>query len=140
MVSLAPDSSSTGLHLRPRQQQRGGDIGAIGKADRDRPVDAVSFTRGLDKVGQFGGTSFEIVEVELARPEPTEKARHAVFQYLAARRQERAAGRQSLAERDEIVLVAAGAVQQQQGRQARRAGADETVDEAEVWHKGRWLA
>src|SRR6185503_14051275 len=79
---------------------------------------------------------FQVVEIEHALGAPPEETRHAVFGHLAARGQQSGARQQALAERDQIVLVAAGAVQQQKHRQTGPRRRDETMAEAEVGHDG----
>ena len=59
--------------------------------------------------------------IEYAFRDPPEETRHPALEHVAPRTQERRAGREHLAERDEIVLVAAGAVQhQERGRPGNR--------------------
>ena len=72
----------------------------------------------------------EVLLVEDAHGEAAEEAGHAVLEHGPARRQEVRLGRQAPAERQEVVLVAARAVEQEE-RGARSPG-NEAVDEAEV--------
>src|SRR5580700_1864121 len=70
--------------------------------------------RFFDEICELPGPEPHVVFVETAFGKAPEKSRHAVFQHFAARRKQRSGRRDHAAERDEVVLVAAGAVQQQQ--------------------------
>src|SRR5574340_565756 len=87
----------------------------------------------FDEPGQFLGARFQVVEVEHAFGKPPEEARHTVLDHFSADNQKRRASEQHPAERDEVFLVASGAVQQEQPRRAAR---DERVYEPEILH--RW--
>ena len=74
------------------------------------------------------GLQFQIFQIEDAFGEAAKKSGHAVFQHSPARAEQRRAGDKLLAERDQVVLIAAGSVQEQQsdlgpvGKRARRNG------------------
>ena len=70
-----------------------------------------------------------VVLVEHALGEAAEEARHAVLEHAAARREQGRAGRDHLAEPEQVVLVAAGAVQQQERREPASRRGLETMDE-----------
>src|ERR1700730_1101875 len=70
-------------------------------------------SRFFDEIGELQGAVAHIVLVEAALGKAPEKSRHAVFQDFSARRKQRRVRRDHATERDEIVLVATGAVQQQ---------------------------
>ena len=75
----------------------------------------------------------QVVEVEVAHAAPREEARgHAALEHLAARTEQRRLGSELAAEVDQLVLVAARAVQQQQRRRAaaRLEAVDERLDAA----------
>ena len=114
------------------KQQARGDVGAVGQPERDDPrrVAAVALGRGDGEARELVGPRQQVGDVELPDREAAEEARHRPLEHLAARRQQRRAGRQLTAQRDEVVLVAAGAVQQQQ-RQRPRARLEDVL-EAEV--------
>ena len=78
-------------------------------------MDAAMLARALvfDEVGEFVGAMDEVGFVEDAGGETTEEAGLAVFEDLSARAEQRGAGAQESAERDEIVFVAAGAVEEE---------------------------
>ena len=73
----------------------------------------------------------EVVDVPGAVRRAAEEARDALLVHLAARRQQRVAGRDPLGQRNEIVLVAARAVQQQERRRPGILPGDEAVDETQ---------
>jgi hypothetical protein len=56
----------------------------------------------------------EILHVEDPFRDPAKEPRHSILENLATRAQHRRAGREYLAERQQIVLVAAGAVQEKE--------------------------
>ena len=68
--------------------------------------------------------------VEDALGEPAEGAGHAVFQHLTAKAQEGGLSVEHAAEGQEVVLVAAGAVQEEQGRSIGNFGRDKAMDES----------
>src|SRR5262245_31381225 len=57
---------------------------------------------------------------------------HAVFDHLAARREQRRAGRNQPAKLQQVVLVAAGAVQQQEGRGFEPGARLEAMNEVQM--------
>src|ERR1700692_1344636 len=70
--------------------------------------------RLFDQIRELRRAGAHVVFVETVFGEAPEKSRHAVFQNFSARRKQRNCRREQPAERDEVVLVASGAVQQQQ--------------------------
>ena len=87
-----------------------------------RPVQAVGLPGRVHEIRQLVGPPPQILQIEHALGEPPEEARHPVLQDLASRAQPRGARQQRLAQRQQVALVAAGAVQQQQHRQPGRPG------------------
>src|SRR5206468_10780643 len=67
---------------------------------------------------------------------PAEESRHAVLQHLAARSKQRRAGSHHFAQRQQIVFIAAGAVQEKQRLRAGARTGLETVNERELGHPG----
>jgi hypothetical protein len=86
--------------------------------------------RRLDEIGQIIGASLQILEIEDTFRQPAEESRVAVLRDLAARTEERRRWVQFVAQRQQVVLVSAGTVQDQQ-RAIRRTG-DKLVDEIQV--------
>ena len=74
------------------------------------------------KSASSSGALTQIVQVEDAFRETAKKPRHAALEYLAAWTQHTGARHQFRRQRDELMLVAAGAVQHQQRRRSRRRG------------------
>ena len=126
----------TGQRLRSQQQSRCGDIGAIGETERDGRWQAVFLAGLADEIRKFICTLAHIVLVEHALCEPSEEARHAAFQHLAARRQQGRARCDDASKINQVVFVAAGAVQQQKRRQALLGGRLEAVNERQFGRGG----
>ena len=72
--------------IRPQQQHRSRDVGAIRVTQRDRRGDAVLLTRGFDEIRKFVGAAAKIVLVEHALGKSAEEARHAVLKDFPPRR------------------------------------------------------
>src|SRR5258708_6720058 len=83
--------------------------------------------RGGEEVGRRRGGSRNLGRVEHPLGQPAKKPRHAVFQHIAPRTQQGRARGQLPAEQQQIVLVAAGAMQQEEGRRRWIAGGFEAV-------------
>ncbi len=117
--------------LGTQQQQGRPDVGAVREPHGDYVV-------GIEPVFG-GGRQHEVAErvrpgdevghVEHALGEAPEEARHPALDHVAARAQQAGAGQQHVAERDEIVFVAARAVEEQERRQPRHRRTLEAVDE-----------
>ena len=75
----------------------------------------------------------QVVQVEHALRQPPEEARHAVLEHLAARAEQRGPRVQRPPKVEQVVLIAAGAVQQQQRGRALGARGNELVLEAKHW-------
>ena len=91
--------------------------------------EVVGDPRLVDEVGELDRASAQVVEIEHALREPAEESGHAVLEHPAARAEPRGPGQEPLAEREEIILRAARAVQQQQRRQARPGSRHEPMAE-----------
>jgi len=87
-------------------------------------------SRLLDEIAQFMCARLQVVKVEHALRDPPKKSRHAVLAHFATRGEQRAPGCDPRSERNEIVLVAAGSMQQQQRRPRRSRSGLEAVNEA----------
>src|SRR5262249_952777 len=96
--------------------------------------ETIAFACVGNEVRQFGRPPPHVLLVERAFGEPPKKARHALLQHLSPRREQRCAGRHRAAKRHEIVFVAAGTMQQQDGRHAGRGGRLEPVNEIRGHH------
>lgn len=97
------EEDGAGEDVGVEEEHRGGD-------------DFAEMTAGalvFDEVGQFVGAPDEVVFVEDAGGEAAEEAGLAVLEDLSTLAEQRGTGAEKLAERDEVVLVAAGAVEQE---------------------------
>lgn len=130
---------------RPRQQARMAEqerrrhVGAVGKPDRHWGGQPVGRPRPGDEIGQIRRPGGQIGLVEHASRQPAKEARQAVFADPAAGGEQRRAGCQGRAQRDQIALVPAGAVQQQERRPVGRAG-NVAVDMRKGGHRGASMA
>jgi len=96
------------------EEQGGGDVGAVGVADGDHLAEMLAGGLVFNEVGEFVGAADEIVFVEDAGGEAAEEAGLAVFEDLSTRAEQGGAGAEELAERDEVILVATGAVEEEE--------------------------
>src|SRR5206468_10106481 len=92
------------------------DIRAVRVADRDDPlrIEAVGRARLGNECGKVVCPLPQVVEVEHALRQPAEKPGHTVFKHLAAWAEQRRLWVQRPSQVEQVVLVAAGAVQQEQ--------------------------
>jgi hypothetical protein len=74
--------------------------------------DAVLRACGRDELRKLLSAHAQVVLVEDAFPQTAEEPGHAVLQHRSARGQQRRAGDDRVAQRQQVVLVAPGAVQQ----------------------------
>src|SRR5262249_10166086 len=134
VFTLASDPIGTGLVASLARP--GGNVTGLANqiSDRHGGRQSVVLACRLDEVGELVRTGAHVVLVEHAFRKPAEEARHAVLQHLAARGQERRAGRNHLAERKEVGFVTAGSVQDQEGTRRGLRPRLETVDEREASH------
>jgi hypothetical protein len=70
--------------------------------------------RIFDKLSEFIRAQLQILEVEYALGEPSEEPRHTVLQDLASQAQDGSAWKQFPTQRNQIVLIAASSMKQQQ--------------------------
>src|SRR5437870_5540223 len=68
-----------------------------------------------DEIRQFVRACFQIFQIEYTFGEPAKESRHSVFEHFAARAKERSIRIKLASERDEVALVSARSVQQEQG-------------------------
>lgn len=101
-----------GQNTGAEQEHRGGDVGAVGIADGDDLPEMMAFALVFDEIGQLMRAPDEIGFVENPGSQTTEEAELSVFVDFAARAEQRGFGADQLSQRDQVVFVAAGAVQQ----------------------------
>jgi predicted RNA-binding protein with PIN domain len=94
------------------------------------PLQSVVVHRSLHEVGEVDGSSAKVLFVEDSHRDPSKEARHPVLQHLTARTQKIGLGRELTSEGDQVVLIAARSMKQQQ-REVTGTGL-ETMNEAEV--------
>ena len=94
---------------------------------------------GADEVRELERTRPEITEVEHAFGKPPEKSRLRALEHFAARTQEAGARHERSTERQQVALMAAGAVQDEQRRRASRGRRLVDVDEVEGHIAGHLL-
>src|SRR5215213_1554784 len=105
----------------PLEEHGGGDVGSVRESNGDQCalLDPVLGAGGYDKLGEVVGSTMEVILVKHAFVESTEEPRHAVLQHCPAYREHCRTGRQLVPQRQQVVLVSAGPVQQQQRRSGR---------------------
>src|SRR5450755_1977803 len=112
------EENRTRKERRAGEHHAGGDVRAVGEAHRDelRGIQLVLRHRAVDEANELLRAQREILEIEHALGEPLEESWCAALANGTARTEDRRAREEGLAERDEIVLVAAGAVQEEERR------------------------
>jgi len=105
-----------GQGLGPQQEQGGGDVGAVGKADCDEPggVDSMGAGGGGDEVGQLVGASDNLRGIKDPLGQPGKEARRAVLADIAARTEHGVARGKGSGQREQVALGATSAVEQEQ--------------------------
>lgn len=105
-----------------QEQQRGGDIGPVGETNCGEPrgVEAVLLRGGGEKIGERVRAARDLSGIEHALGEAREKAPGAALAHVAARAEQRRAGRKRATEAKQILLVSSRPVEQQE----RRGGGD----------------
>ena len=89
----------------------------------------MALPRALDECTKLQGTLAHVLFVEHALRQAAEEARHAVFEDAAAWREQGRTRRYHGAELQQIVLVAAGAVQEQERRRTGPGSGLKAIDE-----------
>ncbi len=107
-----------------------GDVGAVREADGHRRREPVFRPRLRHESGKIPRATADIRLVEHAFGEPPEEAGHPVLQDRTPRREQSGTRREGAAETDQIVLIAAGAVQQEKRRGCGIGAGLEAVMEA----------
>jgi hypothetical protein len=95
-------------------------------------IEAIRRARGGHERGQVVRAPPQVVQVEHTFGQPAEEARHAVLEHLAARAEQRCLRIQLPSKVEQIVLVAAGAVQQQQRGRAGGLRRNKLVDKSKL--------
>jgi len=108
------EEDGAGQDVGAEEEHRGGDVGAVRIADGDHLAEMLAGGLVFDEVGKFVGAADEVVFVEDARGEAAEEAGLSVFEDLSARAEQGGAGTEELSEGDEVILVAAGAVEKEE--------------------------
>ena len=108
------EEDGAGESVRAEEEHRGGDVGAIGVADGDDFSEVLPGGLVRNKVGKFVGATDEVVLVEHSGGEASEETGLAVFEDLSARAEQGGAGAEESAEGDQVVFVAAGAVEEEE--------------------------
>jgi len=118
--------------LRMQHENRRGDVRAVRVAQCERLGEAVGAPRLGDETAQLGRPAPHVVLVEQTLAEAAEEARHAVLEHVPPRRKQRRSRRDLAAERQEVGLVAARAMQKQNWRKARINAGLEAMDIGEL--------
>jgi hypothetical protein len=119
------EEDGTGENVGTEEEHGGGDVGAVGVADGDHLAEVPACTLVFHEIGQLVGAANQIVLVENAGGDATEKTGLAILKDLSARTEQCGAGPEEAAERDQIVFVATGAVKEEEG--GGGAGVEEEV-------------
>ena len=111
-----PEEDRAGKHAGRREKDAPRDVGAVRESDGHdlRGVETVLRRGAIDERDEILRTSVEILDVENTLGEPAEKACGAILENVATRAQQSRIGGEHLAQVDEIILVAARAVEQEQ--------------------------
>ena len=128
-IRIAPASSA-----RLLQQQRPGDVGAVGIAERERLLKAVGLAGArAAKSASSAVRCLKIVDVPDAFAAAAEEARHAVLEDLAARRQDaRGRARSAAASGTRSFSSPPVPCSSRSGGEAGVLGRNEAMDEAEI--------
>src|SRR3954453_2757212 len=117
-----------------KQEQCCGDVGPVRIAQGDGWgfTQVVRFPRSSEKFTQFVSPEPEVLDIEDTLCQPAEEPRHTIFENLPPRAEERSPGGQRFTQREQIVLIATGAMEQQQWGGPRPGSGPEPVNEAET--------
>ena len=119
--------------FRAQQQHAGSDVCSVRIANRDHPtgIKLVLLRGRSDEIREFVRSADEVFLIENAFGQSSEKARHAILQNLPARAEQSRARKKIAADVQQIVLVAARAMQQKKHRSgASLRGGQESMNEA----------
>ena len=110
-----------GQHFGPEEQNCRGNVRAIGITDRGHAlrIEFISRRGGDHKISQFVRAADDVFFIEDAFSQAPEKSRHAVFEDLAARTEQRRGWIEIAAERNHVVFIAAGSMQEQESALGR---------------------
>src|SRR5215470_7808464 len=106
-----------------KQNQTGADVRPIGIADDHQllPAEVVSFRGGVDEMRKLSSAKLEILHIKHSLRETAKETRHPVLQSLAPHAEERRARPQFISQRQEVILISSGPMQQQKGDWMRRS-------------------
>jgi hypothetical protein len=121
------EEDSAGEDVGAKEEHGCGDVGAVGVTDGNHFAEMTAGALVFDEVCQFVGAADKVVLVEDAGSEAADDAGWAVFEDWSARTEPGRAGPEEVAERKEIVFVAAGAVEEKEG--GRGAGFEDGLNE-----------
>jgi len=121
------EEDGAGEDVGAKEEHGCGDVGAVGVTDGNHFAEMTAGALVFDEVGKFVGAADKVVLVEDAGSEAAEETGLAVFEDLSARTEQGRAGPEEVAERKEIVFVAAGAVKQEE--RGRGAGFEDGLHE-----------
>jgi ribosomal protein L11 methyltransferase len=129
-----------GQHLGPKEQNGRRNVCAIGITDCRHAlrIEFITAGRGVYKIGQFVRAPDQVFFIEDTFSESPEKSRPAILENLAPRTEQRRGGIEIATERNHIVFIAAGSVQEQQGPSGRGLWrGNKTMDELGLAHGSR---
>src|SRR5215207_3272257 len=120
-----------------QQQQGGCHVRAIGESYRNRRdvTELIDLSRLVDEAGELPGTGLQIVQIKDPFRMPPEEPRHTILQDLTAWTQERRFRREGTAEREQVVFVSTGPMQQEHRRRSRTAAGNKAMHKAQL----RWI-
>jgi hypothetical protein len=102
---------------------------AIGIAERDRTTDAVATPRVFHEITEFERATPDIVFIEYALRQAAEETGHSVLEHASARREQRRVRRNHGSKLQQIVLVPASSVKEQERRCCSLLFGLEAIDE-----------
>jgi len=111
-------------------EEGGGDVGAVRKADGGQAcrIDFVVTGGGDQEIGECVRAAGDVVEIENALGKATEEAELAVLVDVTSRAEDGGAWGELFSEWEQVEFVAAGAVEEQEGRSGGRSfGLEEVV-------------
>lgn len=117
--------NGTGQNFGAKQKHGGGNVGSVRISDGNDLAQMTSGGLVSDEVGEFVRAPDQVVLVEDSRSDPAKESRLAIFENLSAGAEQCGAGTEKLSERNKVVFVAAGAVEEKECW--RGAGVEEEV-------------
>jgi hypothetical protein len=117
--------------MRVEQDQTCSNIGAVRVAYRNQMplTESLMLCGGIEELSQLIRAHLQILNIEDALGKSAEEPGHAVLQYLATDAQESGTGPRFSSKRQQVSLITACAVQQQQRRGRRSLGEHKNMHE-----------